>query len=61
MARYNLKSNKKVKCDGRTDRPTDQRTDGPTKQDVESGSTQLITVWDTELEWVQIERYFKNL
>ena len=30
MTRNNLKYNKKVKRDGRTDRPTDRRMDGPT-------------------------------
>ena len=30
------KNPKKVKCDGRTDGPTDRRTDGPTKRVVES-------------------------
>ena len=34
---------KKVKCDGQTDRPTDQLTNGPTKQGVESRSTRLKT------------------
>ena len=35
------KNPKKVKCDGRTDGPTDRRTDGRTKRVVESRSTRL--------------------
>ena len=37
----NRKNPKKVKCDGRTDGPTDRRTDGRTKRGVESRSTRL--------------------
>merc|ERR1711942_592898 len=37
------KNPKKVKCDGRTNGPTDERTNGPTKRVVESRSTRLKT------------------
>ena len=51
MARYNLKYNKKVKCDGRTGRPMDGPADGP----MDGPTDRRTMVW----KWLNLRQNLK--